>query len=711
MSYYIPKADALATGSGSIEIPDSSDPRANASENDEATRHAWKPVEQGALERALLKMSGWSKLFVPFLAQNIGWFISGFLFVAGSVFLVAHSEGFNGTLIIASVLFIYTVLLVTGAYHLRRRRPELHMTAGVLTTVAMLLIPLSISASVRLIEMGSLEVSVTGILLVATNLAIFYWLSQFASGIMDRSLPGLYPRLFMIMAAVQTAAPLVGYYPGLYFVAFLHLTLLCILGYGLTRFISDWLKSVFLDQRRIAYFTAGTLIYAALVSFVHLTWRYENFLPDGYYGPFMMILAGFLFYADANFKQWTKHYTFLSRFSFAVYGLSVLALAICFNAPEPRIITLCLGTVVYALVVRHYLTLTPLYMLLACICWLYSLLILQHVDWPLYFLASMPGVGVILAIHRWALRRKAASLALLSFRMLTILATGLAAWSLIHTGPGLAGTMTCLMVTCLLYSVLRYIPQYFLISLGLKQSIADRILARGHDLRNSSWFYAVFLSGVLTAAYVPVFVKFSWTGQFALNLLLLAGLWTGIGAGLYRNITKNTDVRVSVLFNSALVSILSALTVVILTEPSIQNTYLHPVLILSGGILAWQSLALRIRPLFYSALILFAAGAAFIKHTYFPAPSPGMLEMLTVLVAWGLIWQLDQTEKLKTKSGLTSQTTPDFSLLTSHFSLLTSHFFHFSLLTPRNRARSASTRHDYTVGMGYILPGKVCVSI
>jgi hypothetical protein len=31
-------------------------------------------------------MAGWPALIAPFLVQNIGWFIGGFCFVAGSIF-------------------------------------------------------------------------------------------------------------------------------------------------------------------------------------------------------------------------------------------------------------------------------------------------------------------------------------------------------------------------------------------------------------------------------------------------------------------------------------------------------------------------------------------------------------------------------------------------------------------------------------------------
>ncbi|OYV19409.1 MAG: hypothetical protein CG439_914, partial [Methylococcaceae bacterium NSP1-2] len=41
-------------------------------------QHAWKPHEPSRLERLLTTLSGWHSMAVPFLVQNIGWFIGVF---------------------------------------------------------------------------------------------------------------------------------------------------------------------------------------------------------------------------------------------------------------------------------------------------------------------------------------------------------------------------------------------------------------------------------------------------------------------------------------------------------------------------------------------------------------------------------------------------------------------------------------------------------
>jgi hypothetical protein len=113
--------------------------------------HAFRPAEPGLLERTLNTVSGWHALIAPFLVQNIGWFIGGFCFVAGSVFLVSYTTGFGKAFAIWGAMLLYTGLLIGGGYELRRRRPELRVSSEVLTVLGALLVPLTIAAATRLV--------------------------------------------------------------------------------------------------------------------------------------------------------------------------------------------------------------------------------------------------------------------------------------------------------------------------------------------------------------------------------------------------------------------------------------------------------------------------------------------------------------------------------------------------------------------------------
>jgi hypothetical protein len=644
---------------------------------DELTRYSWKPAKPGALEQALKTVSGLPKVIAPFLVQNIGWFISGFLFLTGCVFLVTYTEGFSRSLIISLILSAYTLLLIGGAYKLLLGRPELRTAGSVLITIGMLMIPLSIAASVRLTDMAGIGYVTTavGMGVVIISLGLFYWTVRLASGIMDRSLQGSHARLFMILTAVQIAAPVVGRVSEWYLPAVLHLFLLVLLGIGLVRFVREWLGTMFSEQRKLGYYAAGTLIYASVVSFIHLTWRYRYPLPSGYACPFLMILAGLLFYADAAFKQLTHRYAFLSRFTFAVYALSILALSLSFPSPAARVITLTLGAGVYGTVFGQYLTLPPLYLLLFCVCGLYHRFILQYVSQEAWFLAGIPGIACLFAAHRYVVKRQAAgALAMIGFRSLLILTVGLAGWSLFRAEPGPVSTATAAMLTVLLYIVLRYTSFQLFRELGglpLKKEQDNSTYPKAsdeYDLRNSSWFYLVPISGAFTLGYCPVFGNLAWAEQFSMSLMLQAILLTEAGLRLYRRISDTNAVRTLVLLNSAILGILIANSLCLLSASTemLQNTSVYLTLLLSAGIFLRQSMILRLRFLFYAVLISGGAAGVFIKYYYFPYSSTGMTEIIAALCLWGILWRAERIEAIKQKVGIPE---PHFSFVTSHFSL------------------------------------------
>ncbi|MDM8523019.1 hypothetical protein QUF80_06555 [Desulfococcaceae bacterium HSG8] len=619
---------------------------------------AWKPSEPGDLEKALRAVSGWPRVIIPFLVQNIGWFISAFLSVAGCIFLITTTEaGFERYLTISAILSLYTLMLLVGAYILLVRKPDQRTAGNVLITLGMLLIPLSISASVRLIDIGATDPfrTGTGVLMVMLNFGVFYWVSQLASGIMDRSLRGDHARLFMLLAGLQVVVPF--RIPHWYWIALIHLSMVFLLGYGLVRFTQDWLKSVFTDKRKHAYFAAGTLAYAAAVSFIHLSATYDAPLPDGYAGPFLMIMAGFLFYADARFKQWTKQYTFLSRFSFAVYGLSILALGLSFAGESAKCITLILGAGVFGTVVWYYLTLPPLYFLLGCLVLLYHQVILRQCLPDTWFLASLPGLTGLIGIHRGIIARNAESLALVCFRSLIILTAGLAGWSFYNAGPGWAATITGIFVTATLYVILGYTPAQMSEQLGLN-------FAGKEDLRNNRWFYIVPLSMVMTAAYFPLLSGWNRSEQFSVSLVLIALLLTALARRLYSQIVNRKSeivnrksVRVEVLLNTALLSGLAAIPLC-LSDGGFRGPVFQVTLIMSGGVFLWQSLVLRIRALFYVGMISGGLAGALIKLTYYPHSSAGMPEILIVLAISGLLWHLKRTESVKQEFAIPEITTP-----------------------------------------------------
>lgn len=606
---------------------------------EEMPGYAWKPTAVSALERALRTLSGWPALVVPFLAQNIGWFIGGFCFVAGSILLVSYTSGFVKTLTVAAVLLAYTLFILWAAYRLRLKRPGLETSSSVLFSLGALLVPLNVAASVRVIVAGQnpleLIFGVLGALVITGGL---YFATMLASGVMERSLQGRHPRVFLALAAMQMAVPVLARFPFWPLLAVLHSVLMGLLAYGLVMFTKEWLRSIFVEQRKIAYYAAGTLVYAAVVSFLHLTWGYESptALPAGYYSPFLMAVCGLLFYVDTQLKQWIHKFTYLSRFSFAVYGVSALALFLSAYTPAARLVTLLMGSVLYATVVWQFLTLTPLFFLLFCLSWLYGLMVLQHLPDSWYLLGSLPGLAGLFAASRRLLSSRSKVMGLFVYRVWMGMAVVLAAWSIAHGRPGWVAMSTALTMTALTLGGLRFAPDGLFGGTGREGSPSD--------LLNGPWLYSVtFMAGV-AVFYAPQWtVWHPWT-QCASGFLLLATVWACFGLHLHRTVLEKVSTKVEVLLNSALLNLLISSTLAVLLVPPIFTMSPAPPILMAllAAVLLGISLELRERWLFYGAFALWGAAGTIFKLRYFPEPGTGAVQMLLALAAWGLTWWMER---------------------------------------------------------------------
>jgi hypothetical protein len=390
--------------------------------------YAFEPPPPSAIERAIQTMSGWPRLAAPFLVQNIGWFIGVFCFVAGTLFLVSVTSGFVNSLVILTSLAVYTAFLIVAGYKIRHRRAELRISGNVLLTIAMLLAPLNLTAAARLLDtaVGSLPALTLALVASAALCAGLLWSAKLVNGLMDRALPGRHAELLLALSALQLATPLVNRGGGWPLLALLHGLALALVAGGVVRFARDWLRSIFLDQRLLAYYSAGLLVFAALVSSVHIVWAYPAALPRGYFGPYLMVLCALLFYLDAALKERIEKHVFLSRFSFAIYALSVVALLTCFDAPIPRTVTLVIAAGTYGLVLWRYMTPAPLYLLLGALAWLYGTLVLAWLSPELHLLASLPGLAAVFALMHWA-NRGSEQIATICLRALGLGFAGLAA--------------------------------------------------------------------------------------------------------------------------------------------------------------------------------------------------------------------------------------------------------------------------------------------
>src|SRR5262252_1015109 len=423
---------------------------ASPSSDEDTASYAWAPTAPNAVERAIQTMAGWPALIAPFLVQNIGWFIGGLCFVAGSIFLVTYTTGFAKTLTSFAVLSIYTLLLLWAGYQIRRRQPALEMSSSALLILGMLLVPLNVAAAVRLLLAAQMSSGLLALGLLAVVLGVggLYVTATLVSGILDRALQRQHPCIFLVLASVQLAVPVLAQLPFWPLLVVCHGVLLAVLAYSVVLFTQDWLHAIFIERRKLAYYAAGTLVYAALVSFVHVTWGYQEalVLPPGYYGPLLIVVCGLLFYVDAHLKQWRQQAAVLSHLSFGLYGLSIMALLLAVKTPLALLCALLLAVVLYSFVTWQYATLPPLYLLLGCAGWLYHEVMLHHLPYTWYCVGSLPAWVVLWAASRWASRQRASTLALVGYRVLVVAMLSVAAWSVALAQPGWVVLATALLV-------------------------------------------------------------------------------------------------------------------------------------------------------------------------------------------------------------------------------------------------------------------------
>ncbi len=602
-----------------------------------AVDYAWEPTAPSALERALHTVAGWPAILAPFLVQNIGWFVGGLCFVAGSVFLVTYTSGFTKTLTSFAVLALYTLLLLYGGYQIRRRHPTLALSGNALLILGMLLVPLNVTAAVRLLLTAQTSPGLLMLGLVATGLGVsgVYVTATLVSGILERTLQHQHPRVFLALAAVQLAVPVLGQYPTWPVLMFCHAALLALLAYGGVVLWRLWLNAVVLERQQLASYAAGTLVYAALVSFVHVTWGTPVVVPQGYYGPWLMALCGLLFYMEVRLQPWRQQVAVLSYLSFGLYGMSIIALLLALGSTIPLLGTLGLAVLLYGLVTWQYATLPPLYLLLGCVGWLYHAVVLQSLPYDCYVLGSLPGYAAFWAVNRWGERRQVRTLALVGYRVLVLTLLGVTTWSLVYAQPGWLALTTTLLVMAGAFWAPTYVPA----PLWRRCPVAPEVTPA------AGWIFLGTALGLVAVAYAPPVPGWPWVEQSVWLALLLVTVWIAWGLRLSRVSQPQAAARSVAFLNSALMALVvcsAVLGLLAFSTPTSQRAL--PLLLGgAGGLLLWPSLVLGARGLFYGALGLWGAAMLLAKLTYLTAPGSGITTMGLVWLLWGVLWWLERT--------------------------------------------------------------------
>ncbi|MBL8251859.1 MAG: hypothetical protein JNK31_09340, partial [Candidatus Competibacter sp.] len=331
--------------------------------------------------------------------------------------------------------------------------------------------------------------------------------------------------------------------------------------------------------------------------------------------------CGLLFPVDAAFKEWVNKYTFLSRFSFVLYGLSAVAVVVASQSTPALLLTLFLGALLYGWMTWRYRTLTPLYLLFGCLAGLYGFGLLQALPPAWHGLASQPGLLALLGCARWAASRLRA-IALQSLSVFAFLLMGLTAWSLSWNAPGWLGFATAATAALLAYGGVRL-----------------ALMLPGADPRWVQAGYGVMTLAAVAVAYLPGWLDSGWAVQTAYGWLALAALWAVLGL---RDLRQPSSGR-AIWVNGALANIALALGLGGMALWPAPLGRPEPVLLLAlaGGLLLWLSVGLRRQALFYGALACVAGAGALVKHGYFPGPGTGLIEFALVAALWVLLWRLN----------------------------------------------------------------------
>ncbi|EIJ43521.1 hypothetical protein BegalDRAFT_2680 [Beggiatoa alba B18LD] len=555
------------------------------------------------------------QILLPFIWQNIGWFVGGFCFVSGSGLLVAYTDGFvNGLVVLLSLAF-YTFLILWGAYQIRRQRPELFISHQVLNFLGIFLIPLNFAAIVRLF-VGSGDNLF--LLAIAVSCAVILWLGflftlKLASGSLERQSLQEYPQLFLILAGLQFALPFVQWANSWYFLAFLHILLLVGLSYAFLRFTQGWLKAIFLDADLLTYFTVSSLLYAALISFIHLTVSSGLSLPEGYAGGLLMVVCLLLFYVDSCAKKGEFKQSAINYFTFLIYGLSVVAIVASY-ASAWFVPTLSLAIVLYTAMVWRYLTLSPLYLLLASVVLWYWHVVLVHFTPDQHFIASVPLFVGLWQLYRLACRRDNPRFIHITYYTFLGLLSSSVAWSLYYAQPSVIGLITSLSASLLV----------FLLSRGRKTSAYVKTLGL---------IGAVTLNGI----YAPLFPALTVSVQYTFLFLLLSVLWAVVSASRWIKPPYLPEWFMQASLFSAFVSLAISLYV--------RDLWLTiEVLSVLAGLLLSFGWGLRVQSFFYSGLGLVAGIGLLLKWVYFPQPHV-LTALLLAFGFWGLAWVLRGLQK------------------------------------------------------------------
>lgn len=363
-------------------------------------------IKNSPMHSIMQSLSGWHKSLVPFLLQNIGWFIGILCFISGSIFFISYTEGFNKSLTIFYTVLTYTLLLAWGGYRLKDKVSHAALSGYVLMATSFLLIPLNFSAAAQLIGSSAAKYQYL-ISLLSTSIAFasLYFTSRLISGIFNRQLLKHFSPVFFFLSSLQLVVPWIQNSHSMMLLMAVQFFILLPLLWALITYMPALLKQVFVDRQYLLVMSVGSLIYAALISTLHITLSSPLSLALSDYAPIVLLISAALFYIDGQLNDYKERMYLLSYFSIVSYAVSFIAIALSITDEPIRNLTLIMAAVLYARLIWLYRSLVPLYLVVTLLCLLHVDVILS--DWLFmlpgitsatagqwYYLASLPLLGL-----------------------------------------------------------------------------------------------------------------------------------------------------------------------------------------------------------------------------------------------------------------------------------------------------------------------------
>ncbi len=622
-------------------------------------------LQENLMQNLLQSMSGWHKSLVPFLLQNIGWFIGILCFISGSVFFISYTEGFSKSVTIFYTILSYTLLLAWAGYRLRAKVAHASVSGNILMAIGLLLVPLNFSAAARLIinSIGSTQYLVAIASTLISLVTLFYAI-KLISGVFNRQLLAYFSPIFFALSTIQLMVPVVHNSQNMVLLLALQTIIMSLLLLALIYYLPALLRQIFVDKKYLLLVTVGSLIYSALVSTIHITLSSPLSISLSYYAPLLMLTSGALFYMDGQLNEYKTRLSLLSYFSFIIYALSFLGIFLSLDSELSRLLTMLLGSIIYARLVWVYRSLVPLYLVVILLCLLHFDLVLSVrgglatgsqllISKQWFYFASLPLLGIFSAalffLRKSEMQRaKHFILTIHLFHFIMLVSGLLGIFSLWHSTTGFFALSNSIAITLSCYYLL-----------NSRQINAAQWLTR--NVYAGYVYLLLFLPVILLLLSADAFISIDATLALITFISLSYALNSRFNFFHLSRMGKiDKLLNQEILINtSLLISILLLVLIGFGFSLSIKIAILLFILSLNSLFL---SLSLYNRALFYVFMVIVSSSALIFKLYLSSSPSTGLLVISLAFVLFYFIHYLDRnrTDELELlKSDSTHQHSPE----------------------------------------------------